>query len=172
MLYKCSSPCRKTPGQGQLSITPETVSGDTVLLCQRGILPRVMGQEDVRGNLKCEGRRNVMCSRARLFSSTHIAVECLEASDAGDAWKSERKMFRGPCFYAEIVHAPRTGPDYVFPVVPLTWFGEVAKFVLAWTALIAFTGDLPTTLSALKALRSAQRKLAARQVQSHLGDVM
>jgi hypothetical protein len=81
-------------------------------------------------------------------------------------------MLQDPHFAAEIVHVPRTGPDYVSPVVPVTWFGEVAKWVPAWTALIAFTGDLPTTLSALKALRSAQQKLAVRQVQSHLGDVM
>jgi hypothetical protein len=42
-----------------LVLTPETVSGDTVLLCQRCILPRVLSQGDMRGNLKCEGRRNV-----------------------------------------------------------------------------------------------------------------
>jgi hypothetical protein len=140
----------------------QRLSGDTVLFCQRGILPRVIEKGDVRGNLKCEGRRNVIYSRARLLSSTHIAAECLEAEDSGDAWKREWQMLLDPNFAAEIVRVLRAGPDYVYPVVPQMWFGEVVVAVLAWGALVRFTGDLTKTLSELKAMRRAQRKHALR----------
>jgi hypothetical protein len=125
----------------------------------------------MRRNLKCEGRGNVIYSRARMFSSTHIAVECLDASDTGEAWE-KRHMLQNPDYHADIVDVPRTGPDHVSPARPVTWFGPVASWTGAWNALIRFAGHLPTTLKELRAQRSAERKLPARQVQSHIGDVM
>jgi hypothetical protein len=106
-----------------------------------------------------------------MFSSTHIAVECLDASDTGEAWE-KRHMLQNPDYHADIVDVPRTGPDHVSPARPVTWFGPVASWTGAWNALIRFAGHLPTTLKELRAQRSAERKLPARQVQSHIGDVM
>jgi hypothetical protein len=60
--------------------------------------------------------------------------------------QKERHMLLDPHFDADIVHVPRTGPECVSPVGPVTWFGPVGKWTGAWNALIQFIGDVPATL--------------------------
>jgi hypothetical protein len=98
-----------------------------------------------------------------MFSSTHIAVECLDASDMGEAWKKERHMLQNPDYLADIVDVPRTGPNHVSPARPVTWFGPVASWTGAWNALLRFAGYLPTTLKELRAQKNAEQKLSVRQ---------
>jgi hypothetical protein len=79
-----------------------------------------------------------------MFSSTHIAFGCLDASDAGEAWKKERRLLQNRDYKPDIVFVPRTGEGQVSPAQPAKWFGRVASWTGAWNALIRFTDHLPT----------------------------
>ena len=67
-------------------LTPEAASGMTVVLAQRAVLPRNLSQQDVRGNMRDDGRWDVGTSRCRLFMSNHVSAECLMAEDKAHCW--------------------------------------------------------------------------------------
>ena len=61
--------------------TPESVSGETSLLAQVVVVPRVSHSADLRGNMQDGGRRTVACSRSRLLTSIHYAEECFKGGN-------------------------------------------------------------------------------------------
>ena len=71
--------------------TPESVSGETALLAQVGLIPRVSHSADLRGNTQDEGRRTVSLSRGRLLTSFHSAVECFQCGEVPPAWRKHLK---------------------------------------------------------------------------------
>ena len=54
--------------------TPESVSGETSLLTQVVLDPRVSHSADLPGHMQDEGRRTVSCSRSRRLMPFHYAV--------------------------------------------------------------------------------------------------
>ena len=68
-------------------LTPDSCSGRDVLMQQLLIIPRIMEAQDLRGNLKDEGRRNVSCSRNSHFWSCHSSQECFRDPKVTDMWK-------------------------------------------------------------------------------------
>ena len=73
--------------------TPESVSGETALLAQVGLMPRVSHSADLRGNTQDEGRRTVSFSRGRLLTSVHSAVECFRG-EVPPAWRKHLDFTR------------------------------------------------------------------------------
>ena len=63
--------------------TPETASGESVKFVQIAVV-----QENLFGNHRCAGRRNVCYSRAQLFLSTHMLSECFKGVDIPETWKN------------------------------------------------------------------------------------
>jgi len=145
-----------------LTFTTDTVVGEDVLLSQLVVLPRVIGSADTRGNLKCQGRRTVAYSRARICNSTHMAAECLNDEAITDAWRMHRALLlRGTSEYdVQRVMSPAipgmNSDRVVYPMVPLRWFGDLA--LRGWSQLMKFTDHLPTTTKRLRAERFSGRK--------------
>ena len=63
--------------------TPEVASGESIKLVQVAVV-----QENLFGNHRCSGRRNVCYSRAQLYLSTHMLSECFDHGDLPDVWKN------------------------------------------------------------------------------------
>ena len=66
--------------------TPGVVSGETVLLSQTAILPRVLEKADLAGDLDSEGRRTVTSTRARKLLSFHQVDECFRTNTIPRTW--------------------------------------------------------------------------------------
>ena len=58
-----------------LCATPDAVSGETVLLCQTGIVPNDSSCPKLKGNSADPGRRVVIGTRARILCSNHLTSE-------------------------------------------------------------------------------------------------
>ena len=69
--------------------TPEIASGESVKLVQIAVV-----QDNLFGNHKCSGRRNVSFSRAQMFMSTHMISECFKGDEVPDTWKAHFKVLR------------------------------------------------------------------------------
>ena len=71
-----------------LCATPEAVSGDTVLLCQTGIVPNERSSPKLKGNPTDPGRRVVIGTRARILCSNHLTSECF-TQNVPTAWQQQ-----------------------------------------------------------------------------------
>ena len=67
--------------------TPDLVSGDTALLSQTAICPRIMDSADLCGNVRCDGRRVVGSTRGRYRITFYLAAECF-SGEIPPAWKN------------------------------------------------------------------------------------
>ena len=84
--------CISNPSSAWKVLTPDTGSGMTVCFAQLVLLPRKMCYADTTGNLKDDGRKNVGCTRARLFLSIHVCEECLQSEEISDTWSEFAKL--------------------------------------------------------------------------------
>jgi len=75
-------------------LTPEASSGMTVLMEQLLILPRMVLQADLAGNMKDDGRRNVGYTRMRIFTSTHQCGECFTQETLSPPWRMHWQALR------------------------------------------------------------------------------
>ena len=75
--------------------TPGVISGDTALVAQTAILPRMVGRADLAGDLEAEGRRTVTGTRARKLLSYHQCVACFRNGDVPKVWSPyNRHVFK------------------------------------------------------------------------------
>ena len=105
--------CISNPDSIWKVLTPDTGSGMNVSFAQLILLPRQMCYADTKGNLKDDGRKNVGCTRARLFLSIHVCEECLLSEESSDTWaqfaklvlnKREDNEFRSNIINAQLFH--------------------------------------------------------------------
>ena len=75
--------------------TPGLISGNTALVAQTAILPRVVNRADLAGDLESEGRRTVTGTRGRKLLSYHQCVECFRNGDVPKVWSAyHRYIFK------------------------------------------------------------------------------
>ena len=79
--------CLERPRDVWRVITPDSVSGMTVVMAQPVVMPRRMDKQDVVGNLACDGRRNIAMTRAFWLVSWHVCEECLDAAPKNSPWE-------------------------------------------------------------------------------------
>ena len=104
--------------------TPEGVSGETVLLCQVCIVPRIAGVADLLGNMDSQGRLAVCLTRARVQTSIHACMECFQMDEVPKIWKKFAGRFTAARFDNTVltrIEAPWEGG------VPLTRASGIAQ---------------------------------------------
>ena len=115
--------------------TPEVASGESVKLVQIAVV-----QENLFGNHRCSGRRNVCYSRAQLFLSTHMLSECFDHGELPDVWKKHFEELRGNKYSVTDVEC---ADGIVGCAVAESWFGFRCNIWSSWHALVNFSADLP-----------------------------
>jgi len=162
ILQAYSLPLERDYSAHWLTFTTDTVAGEDAFLSQLVVLPRIIGSADTRGNLKCPGRRTVAYSRARVYNSTHMVVECQNDDALTDAWTMHRTLLlKGNNKYdvQRVVSPAMPGTDsdrVVYPMVSQKWFGDLG--LCGWSELVKFTEHLPSKTAQLRRDRFFGRK--------------
>ena len=113
--------------------TPEGVSGETVLLCQVCIVPRIAGVADLLGNMDSQGRLAVCLTRARVETSIHACMECFEMEDIPKILIKFAFRFKA-----------KQSDDTMLTKIEAPWEGGVP---LAWASGIARIADTEETVA-------------------------
>ena len=115
--------------------TPEVASGESIKLVQVAVV-----QENLFGNHRCSGRRNVCYSRAQLYLSTHMLSECFDHGDLPDVWKKHFEELRGNAYAVTNIECAHGNVGWA---VAQSWFELHDRLLPSKLALINFSRDLP-----------------------------
>ena len=114
-------------------LTPDSVSGMTVVMAQVLVMPRCIDIDSWKvnptpvGNLACDGRRNIAMTRAFEMLSWHIAEEVLNSSADGSHWDKMKEEIETKRIKGKVREVYGSVED----VYPSDWFGKT-KHIVEW----------------------------------------